>query len=580
MQSKSSGFSIGMKLSIGYAVMIVFMVAIACIGYLNMADLMRKLDDIFGVKLPSIDYLDQSDRDLQQLLVSERSLLTLSAGDPRAVALRKDYDENAGQSTERIDKFIALNAGSDERAFYDSYRAARASWEKSSRRVLDLLSAGTPAARDEAAALSFGEASRGFETMREFINQLEELTLKKASEQAAEADMSFRGSVVMLLVFSLLTVGVAFVVAFLLSRSIRDGLVGAVRFADRIAGGDLSGTMGEAFTRRADEIGRLSRALAAMNAKLSEIVGAIDGAAASINDEAAQVSGAAQTVSEGASKQAAGVEELSSSMEEMVSGIRLNAENATETGRIAGVTAEAGARGGAAVTQTVSAMKEIAGKIAVIEEIARQTNLLALNAAIEAARAGEAGRGFAVVAGEVRKLAERSQKSAGEITELSRRSTAVAEESGRTIASMVPDIRKTNDLVQEIVASNREQESGASQINSAVLQLDQVIQQNASASEQLSAMASKLASESRDLRETVSFFNLGVRSDSGHEVAVKESPRRVPPGTHAGAGSAGAKSAPAAKLPAPAKAAPVPRIAPSPPPTAITTRSDDEFEEF
>jgi methyl-accepting chemotaxis protein len=186
-----------------------------------------------------------------------------------------------------------------------------------------------------------------------------------------------------------------------------------------------------------------------------------------------------------------------------------------ETGRISGTAAIEGAKGGESVTQTVQAMKEISGKIAIIDEIARNTNLLALNAAIEAARAGETGKGFAVVASEVRKLAERSQHSAGEITELSSRSMAVAEDAGRIIDQIVPDIRKTNELVQEIIASGREQEAGASQINAAVMQLDQVIQQNASAAEELSAMAETLASQSRSLRETIAFFKVGESNVSG-----------------------------------------------------------------
>jgi methyl-accepting chemotaxis protein len=165
-------------------------------------------------------------------------------------------------------------------------------------------------------------------------------------------------------------------------------------------------------------------------------------------------------------------------------------------------------------------MKEIAGKIAIIEEIARQTNLLALNAAIEAARAGEHGKGFAVVASEVRKLAERSQQAAGEISRLSTNSVQVAELAGDMLGRIVPDIQRTAELVQEISVACREQDAGAEQINRAIQQLDQVTQQNTAAAEKMASTADELASQADQLQSAVSFFrfaaaDLAERAQSG-----------------------------------------------------------------
>ncbi|MBF0536885.1 MAG: hypothetical protein HQL03_01385, partial [Nitrospirae bacterium] len=175
------------------------------------------------------------------------------------------------------------------------------------------------------------------------------------------------------------------------------------------------------------------------------------------------------------------------------------------------------------VADAVSAMKEIAGKISIIEEIARQTNLLALNAAIEAARAGEHGKGFAVVAAEVRKLAERSQKAAGEIGHLSSTTVNKAEQAGGMLAKLVPDIKRTSELVQEISAASNEQNSGADQINKAIQQLDQVIQQNASASEEMASTAEELSAQAEQLQSAISFFKL----DQGFLGSRKESQRPV-----------------------------------------------------
>jgi methyl-accepting chemotaxis protein len=219
-----------------------------------------------------------------------------------------------------------------------------------------------------------------------------------------------------------------------------------------------------------------------------------------------EMSSASQQLSQGASEQASTAEELSSSMEEMAAAIRQNADNAMETGRISHKAAEDTEDGGSSVMETVKAMREIASKIGVVEDIASQTTLLALNAAIAAARAGEHGKGFAVVAAEVRKLAELSQKAAGEISELSGRSVTVANTAGEDLQRIVPDIRRTAELVNEISDACSEQNIGMEQINQALSQFDIVTQQNASASEEMASMSEELSRQAELLQATMSFF--------------------------------------------------------------------------
>ncbi len=254
----------------------------------------------------------------------------------------------------------------------------------------------------------------------------------------------------------------------------------------------------------------LGKSLQQMVKNLNEIVGDVKNAAHNVASGSQQMSTNAEELSQGASEQAASAEESSASMEEMAANIRQNAENAQQTEAIAIRAAKDAEKGGQAVEKTVSAMNEIAQKISIIEEIARQTNMLALNAAIEAARAGEHGKGFAVVADAVRKLAERSQAAAGEISNLSTSSVEIAENAGEMLAKIVPDIRKTAELVQEISAASNEQTSGVNQINRAIQQFDQVTQQNAAASEEMSSTAEELAAMAEQLQNTMEFFKLGV----------------------------------------------------------------------
>ena len=270
-----------------------------------------------------------------------------------------------------------------------------------------------------------------------------------------------------------------------------------------------------------DETQQVQNAMKAMVEKLRSVVVDVKTAADNVAGGSQQIRSSSEQLSQGASEQASSVEEVSSSMEEMVSNIRQNADNAQQTEKIALKSANDAKESGKAVSETVSAMKEIAGKISIIEEIARQTNLLALNAAIEAARAGEHGKGFAVVASEVRKLAERSQAAAAEISHLSGSSVEIAEKAGEMLTKLVPDIQKTAELVQEINGASSEQNSGAEQINRAIQQLDKVVQQNAGGSEEMSATAEELSSQAEHLQSAVEFFKVGVSESHQQEIRME-----------------------------------------------------------
>ncbi|MBF0383440.1 MAG: CZB domain-containing protein [Magnetococcales bacterium] len=320
---------------------------------------------------------------------------------------------------------------------------------------------------------------------------------------------------------SILAIVIGVLLAMLIPRSIVRPILASLGFAEKVAQGDLTQSLE---LKQQDEAGRLVQALNDMVTRLRQVMGEVSEAADNVALGSNELSDSANNMSQGATEQAASVEETSSSMEEMSSNIEQNTANSQQTEKIAAQAARDAEEGGKSVAEAVHAMKEIADKISIIEEIARQTNLLALNAAIEAARAGEHGKGFAVVAAEVRKLAERSQTAAGEISQLSSSSVEVAERTGEIIIKLVPDIKKTAELVQEIAASSQEQNQGASQINVALQQLDQVIQQNAGASEEMAATAEELSAQSAQLSQAISFFDTGAGQKEGRRPVTARKP--------------------------------------------------------
>lgn len=293
----------------------------------------------------------------------------------------------------------------------------------------------------------------------------------------------------------------------------------------RVAGGEIREE--ELAVRSRDEVKELADSMNQMNRELRRIVSEIQDGVENITSGSKELSNTSQTISQGASEQAASVEEVTSSVEEVANQIQRNTDNARETETISRGAADNSEKGREAVKQTVEAMRDIAERITVIEEIARNTNLLALNAAIEAARAGESGKGFAVVASEVRKLAERSQQAAAEIIERSESSVEVAEEAGRLIEQVVPDIRRSAELVQEIAMGNTEQRDRTDQIAKAMRELDGVVQQNASASEEMASMAEELSAQADQLRSSVSYFTLGSGggpAPNGRSTAITVAP--------------------------------------------------------
>jgi len=348
----------------------------------------------------------------------------------------------------------------------------------------------------------------------EKINELTIFQLEIAKEEYFKGNEIYNSTRFYSILYMIIGLIAGLVISILIIFNINYSIRIANNVVTQLAKGDLTTEIED---RATDEVGILMKNLSNMVRKIKEIITFVTESSNNIANASFELSSASQQMSQGASEQAASTEEVSSSMEEMVANIQQNTQNAQETEKIAARAAGTIKEGSDNVNKTVTSMYEIAKKVSIIGEIAYNTNVLALNAAVEAARAGEHGKGFAVVASEVRKLAERSQKAANEINELTTQSVKIADISGKMLTAIVPDILKTSNLVQEISSGSNEQNSGVDQINTAIQQLNLVTQQNAASSEEMATSSEELAAQADALREAISFFKIDDKIIKGNQ---------------------------------------------------------------
>ena len=502
---KLSNLKIGVRLGVGFGLMMVLLLVLSLMGMNSMGNVNKKLDSIVKVNYEKIKQANDVNTSISALL-SDIQLMMLKEQSARAEvmqdieSLRKDYRA-------AMDKLEKLEDTDKGKELIANVKTAIANAKKADDEAINLSLAN----KNEAAISVFNKEAHPliqkiYASLLALVRYQEEGILTRYEE----AEKLYGSTRTLTIVITCIALLLGVLISYLITRSITRPLFATIGVSNRLANGDLSVAI-EANSK--DETGQLLASMKNMVEKLRGVVGDVRSAADNVAAGSQQLSSSSEEMSQGATEQAAAAEEASSSMEQMSSNIKQNADNAQQTEAISRKSAADAQEGGTAVAETVKAMKEIATKISIIEEIARQTNLLALNAAIEAARAGEHGKGFAVVASEVRKLAERSQTAAAEISELSASSVDVAEKAGAMLTKLVPDIQKTAELVQEITAACREQDSGAEQINKAMQQLDLVIQQNASASEEMASTSEELASQAEQLQSSIDFFKV---EDSGN----------------------------------------------------------------
>ncbi|WP_421547040.1 methyl-accepting chemotaxis protein [Pseudomonas sp. QD4] len=493
---------IGIRLTLGFLVVVALTAAIGFIGIRNLEQVNDLSDRMYELDVTGLSQLQEANI---QLITAGRSmrhslLATSQAGREQAASqARAALEQTASLIAKARTSFITKEG----QAKIDQLQGPLKEYQELVQQVLGMHQQSGQLQETSDITDLLPKAVVSGDAVDQMIGQVTRHKQERASEANQQiSDIAANSRVQMISLVAVATL-MGMLIGVLVTRSITRPLNGAVAAANRRAAGDLSQDL--AATSK-DETGQLLSAMQNMTLRLRSILGDVRSAADALSSASEQVSSTSQSLSQAANEQAASVEQTSASVEQMSASITQNTESAKITDGIAGKAANDAVQGGGAVSDTVLAMKQIADKISIIDDIAYQTNLLALNAAIEAARAGDHGKGFAVVAAEVRKLAERSQVAAQEIGQVASSSVHLAEQAGRLLGEIVPNIQRTSDLVQEITAASQEQNGAAGQINIAMGQMNQITQQNAAASEELAATAEEMNAQAGQLQELIGFF--------------------------------------------------------------------------
>ncbi|MBK8806179.1 MAG: MCP four helix bundle domain-containing protein [Bacteroidales bacterium] len=505
-----NNLKIGQRLLLFFALILIITSAGLTYTIFQTKSISKEVGMIYNVHLLSMEYLIEADRDAYQSSLALNRLLYVlknkNANEETVKELIEDVNENILQVDQRYSKFEALSdiSLSEENisisdTFHNQYKII-------TEQTAAILSHIDKKELNEAENIYLNQYDNTFGLMRDAMDVFTEKSLNNA-ESTYKISVE-TGSLIVrnIWILSILIVILIIVGSIFITRSINKPIRDTVKFLNEIAEGDLTQEVSEQYIERKDEVGDMMRALQEMNLKLNEIVLTTKENILNVAQSGHELNETSQKLSQSATEQAASVEEIAATIEEITANIQQNANNAIETEKISNL-AHTGVQEVVTLTDNAfNQQREIYNKIQVINDIAFQTNLLALNAAVEAARAGDHGKGFAVVAQEVRRLAENSKKAADEIVILARNGINAADKAGEMIKNVLPNINNTTLLVQEIASASNEQNNGVSQVNISIQQLNNVTQDNASASEQVAANSIELSSQAENLSQILSYF--------------------------------------------------------------------------
>lgn len=557
-------------------VALVFSAAIA-LGVTRLAAFNKAVQFLTGQSVPHVEQTDAWALDVMDVARRTRSMVIRDQahvqeeidGARRALVDRKKLEEAA----------IAAAVTPEEKAALKPVLAAEDETAPLETEYLDLFQAGR---KQDAVALMDAKMRGSEHTLLDVFKSYREFQNNAVQARADALAASYRTSMALLLTLSGVALGVGALLALFTAQALSKPMERIIRHFEAFAAGDFKDTITVDST---DEIGQVLAALQMTQESLGQMVRQIKVAASSVHRGAEEISQGNANLSQRTEEQSSSLEETASSMEEMTSTVKQNADNAGQANQLATAARDQAEKGGAVVGKAVSAMteinessKKIADIIGVIDEIAFQTNLLALNAAVEAARAGEQGRGFAVVATEVRSLAGRSATAAKEIKDLIQDSvrkvedgSALVTQSGQTLEQIVASVKKVSDIIAEIAAASREQSSGIEQVNKAVMQMDEMTQQNAALVEQATAASQSMAEQAGELNKLMEHYQITDDVPAVAAAPERTVERRGANRPWSGGAKQGKAAAPVAADPAPARAAP---------PAKAANGGDSEWKDF